>query len=64
MIKICPNSDVSCHNSILGYSLKFTFFQNKNQKNKIKADNVEKVGREIKLQFLEEIQDLIVPHYA
>jgi hypothetical protein len=25
---------------------------------------VEKVGREIKLEFLEEIQDLIVPHYA
>jgi hypothetical protein len=25
---------------------------------------MEKVGREIKLQFLEEIQDLIVPHYA
>jgi hypothetical protein len=26
--------------------------------------NVEKAGREIKLQFLEEIKDLIVPHYA
>jgi len=25
---------------------------------------MEKVGREIKLQFLKEIQDLIVPHYA
>jgi hypothetical protein len=25
---------------------------------------VEKAGREIKLQFLEEIQDLIMPHYA
>ena len=25
---------------------------------------MEKVGREIKLQFLEEIQDLIVLHYA
>ena len=25
---------------------------------------MEKVGREIKLQFLEEIQGLIVPHYA
>jgi len=25
---------------------------------------VEKVGREVKLQFLEEIQDLIVPRYA
>jgi hypothetical protein len=33
-----------CHNSILGYSLKFTFFQNKNQKNKIKAGNVEKAS--------------------
>ena len=36
------------------------FFQNKNQKNKIKAGNVEKAGREIKLQFLEKIQGLIV----
>ena len=25
---------------------------------------MEKVGREIKLQFLEEIQDLVAPHYA
>jgi len=25
---------------------------------------VEKTGRKIKLQFLEEIQGLIVPHYA
>jgi hypothetical protein len=25
---------------------------------------VEKAGREIKLQFLDEIQGLIVPHYA
>jgi hypothetical protein len=25
---------------------------------------VEKAGREIKLQFLKEIQDLIMPHYA
>jgi len=25
---------------------------------------VEKAGLEIKLQFLKEIQDLIVPHYA
>jgi hypothetical protein len=40
---------------------KFTFFQNKNQKNKINAGNVEKAGWEIKLQFLEEIQGLIVP---
>jgi len=30
----------------------------------MKAGNVEKAGREIKLQFLEEIQGLIVPHYA
>jgi len=37
------------------------FFQNKN---KIKADNMEKADRKIKLQFLEEIQGLIVPHYA
>jgi hypothetical protein len=43
---------------------KFIFFQNKNQKNNIKAGNVEKEGRKIKLQFLEEIQGLIVPHYA
>jgi hypothetical protein len=49
----------------LGYSPKIHFFfQNKNKKNKIKAGNVEKAGREIKLQFLEEIQGLIVPHYA
>ena len=41
-----------CHNPIMGYSLKFTFFfQNKNQKNKIKANNVEKVSRGIQLQF-------------
>jgi hypothetical protein len=39
----------NCHNPILGYSPKFTFFQNKNQKNKIKAGNVEKAGRGIKL---------------
>jgi len=53
-----------CHNPILGYSHKFTFFQNKNHKNKIKDGNVEKAGREIKLQFLEAIQDLIGPHYT
>jgi len=53
-----------CHNLILGYSPKFIFFQNKNKKIIIKTGNVEKVGREVKLQFLEEIQDLIVPHYA
>jgi len=28
------------------------------------AGNVEKAGRKIKLQFLEEIQGLIIPHYA
>jgi len=33
-------------------------------KNKIKAGNVEKTDGEIKLQFLKEIQGLIVPHYA
>jgi hypothetical protein len=54
----------ACHNPILGYSPKFTFFQNKNKKNKIKAGNMEKAGREINLQFLKEIKDLIVPHYA
>jgi len=37
-------SEVGCHNPILGYSPKFTFFQNKNKKNKIKAGNVEKPG--------------------
>jgi hypothetical protein len=46
----------------LGYSSKIKFFfQNKNQKNKIKLGNVKKAGWEIKLQFLKEIQDLIVP---
>jgi hypothetical protein len=55
----------NCHNPILGYSQKIHFFfQNQNQKNKIKAHNVEKAGWEIKLQFLEEIQGLIVPHYT
>jgi hypothetical protein len=54
-----------CHNPILGYSPKINFFfQNKNQKNKIKPGNMEKADWEIKMQFLEEIQDLIVPHYA
>ena len=28
------------------------------------AGNVEKAGRKIKLQFLKEIQGLIVPYYA
>ena len=41
--------DLECHNPILNYSLKFIFFQNKNQKNKIKAGNVEKAGQKIKL---------------
>jgi hypothetical protein len=58
------NKHACCCNPILDYSSKIIFFQNKNQKNKIKANNVEKAGREIKLQFLEEIKDLIVPHYA
>jgi hypothetical protein len=40
-----------CHNPILGYSPKFNFFQNKNKINKIKAGNVEKAGKGIKLQF-------------
>jgi Zn finger protein HypA/HybF involved in hydrogenase expression len=52
---------------------KFLFFFkkiiNKNIKNKkdkkiIKAGNVEKVCRKIKLQFLKEIQDLLAPHCA
>jgi hypothetical protein len=34
-----------CHNPILGYSQKITFFQNKNKKNKIKAGNVEKTDQ-------------------
>jgi len=37
---------------------------NNNNNNKIKAGNVKKAGRKIKLQFLEEIQGLIVPYYA
>ena len=60
-----------CHNPILGYSLNFTFFKIKNQKNKIKAGNVEKADKKglqkqakIKLQFSEEFQGLIVPYYA
>jgi hypothetical protein len=32
-------------NSILGYSPKFIFFQNKKSKNKIKAGNVEKADQ-------------------
>ena len=39
-----------CHNPILGYSPKFTFFLNKKQKKikkiKIKAGNVEKADQE------------------
>jgi hypothetical protein len=38
--------DTRCHNPILGYSPKFIFFQNKNQKNKIPAGNVEKADQE------------------
>jgi hypothetical protein len=38
--------DNTCHNSILGYSLKFIFFKNKNKKNKIKAGNVKKADQE------------------
>jgi len=53
-----------CHNPILDYSPKFIFFQNKNYKNKIKVGNVEKTGLEIKLQFLEEIQGLILLRYV
>jgi hypothetical protein len=37
--------DLRCHNPILGYSLKIHFFS----QNKIKAGNVEKAGREIKM---------------
>jgi hypothetical protein len=44
----------------LGYSPKKNFFL-KIKTKIIKAGNVEKVGREIKLQFLEEIQDLVAP---
>jgi hypothetical protein len=40
------------HNPILGYSQKITFlFQNKNKNIIIKAGNVEKENRGIKLQF-------------
>ena len=35
-----------CHHPILGDSPKVTFFQNKNQKNKIKAGNAEKADQE------------------
>jgi len=62
--RLKENFYATCHNPILGYSPKITFFQNKNQKNKIKADNVENAGWGIKLQFLEEVQGLIVPHCA
>jgi hypothetical protein len=37
---------VDCHNPILGYSPKFTFFKIKTKKNKIKAGNVEKADQE------------------
>jgi hypothetical protein len=49
----------------MGYSPKINFFfQNKNQKNKIKAGNMKKADGEIKLQFFKEIQGLIVSHCA
>jgi hypothetical protein len=35
-----------CHHPILGDSPKFTFFQNKKIKNKIKAGNAEKADQE------------------
>jgi hypothetical protein len=35
-----------CHHPILGDSPKVTFFQNKNQKNKIKAGNAEEADQE------------------
>jgi hypothetical protein len=38
--------------------------KNKKDKKIIKAGNVEKVCRKIKLQFLKEIQDLLAPHCA
>jgi hypothetical protein len=44
------------YNPILGYSLKFIFFQNKNQKYKIKAVNIEKAGRGIQLYFWRKIK--------
>jgi hypothetical protein len=47
--RILDFSNNSCHNPILGYSPKFIFFQNKNQTNKIKAGNVEKASRGMKL---------------
>jgi hypothetical protein len=53
-----------CHNPILGYSLKFTIFQNKNQKIKQKLVTWRKQAGESSCNFLEEIQDLIGPHYA
>jgi hypothetical protein len=37
---------IRCHHPILGDSPKFTFFQNKNKKNKIKAGNAEKADQE------------------
>jgi hypothetical protein len=37
---------VKCHHPIFGDSPNFTFFQNKNQKNKIKAGNTEKTDQE------------------
>ena len=37
---------IRCHHPILGDSPKFSFFQNKNKKNKIKAGNAEKANQE------------------
>ena len=60
-----------CHHPILGDSPKFTFFQNKNKKNKIKVSDVKKADRggfqkinKNQAAILEEIQSLIVPHYT
>jgi hypothetical protein len=48
-----------CHNSILGYSLKFTFF---NIKKKCWQCGENKPGNTTVI--LEEMQGLIVPYYA
>jgi hypothetical protein len=49
-----------CHNPILGYSPKIIFFQNKNNKSWQRGEG--KPGNQVVI--LEEIQGLIVPHYA
>jgi hypothetical protein len=52
-----------CHNPILGYSLKFIFFKIKIKKsNKGWQCGESKSGNQAAI--LEEIQGLIVPHYA